>query len=139
MGLRFSIFSTWLLRWYNGSNPFLILFAISAFNIAKEKSFYNKKINGISSLSLLIYIIHENLFLMKYFRPCLWYYVYEHFGYNNVVLWDIILSALVFCLALIASFAAKAVFNKTITPICEYCYPKIKRTFYTIIDRMASI
>lgn len=139
MGLRRSFFSTWLLRWYNRGNPFLILFAVSAFNIAKEKSFYNETVNRISGLSLLVYIIHENFFVRSYFRPRLWFYIYEFFGYDYVVLWDIILSVLVFCLALTASFVVKKIFNKAVAPICDDCYPMIKRAFLKIIDRLAGI
>lgn len=61
MGMHFSYFQDKLTRWGVNSSPFILLTAIALFNLMKNEKFTNNIINRISSLSLLIYIIHENL------------------------------------------------------------------------------
>lgn len=68
------------------SSPFLLLSGIALFNLFRSKKFVNHTINKIASLSLLVYIIHENYLLREYVRPLIWRYIYEKFGYSQVLL-----------------------------------------------------
>ena len=81
----FAIFDNKLLRWSTFCSPFLLITAISMLNIARNIHFNNKIVNYISSLSLLIYIIHENQLLRTFYRPLMWNYVYNQFGYVDIL------------------------------------------------------
>lgn len=78
-GLYSQVLSDKVMRWVNNCNPFLLAMSIAMFNIARNIHFKNRFINYISKLSLLIYIIHENIILRTYFRPAMWNYVYKRF------------------------------------------------------------
>lgn len=90
-GLYSQVLSDKVMRWVNNCNPFLLAMSIAMFNIARNIHFKNRFINYISKLSLLIYIIHENIILRTYFRPAMWNYVYKRFGYSDVIQWVFII------------------------------------------------
>lgn len=96
LGLRVAFFSDKLLHWANNCNPFILLAVMALFHLARNARFKSKFINGISSLSLLIYVIHENIIFRTYARPYLVNYVYEKYGYSHVLLWMLLLSVLIF-------------------------------------------
>lgn len=96
IGLRLEDFSELVLRWNKNSNPFIIIVVISLFNLIRNVEFHNRFINYISGLSLIIYIIHENLILRTYYRTYIINYIYENFGYDYIVLWMILLAAAIF-------------------------------------------
>ena len=85
LGLKTPIFYDKTLKWTVNCNPFLILMALSAFGLAKNFHFKNKLINHISKLSLLIYVIHENILVRTYIRPLIWQWLYKQVGYDHVV------------------------------------------------------
>ena len=93
-----------MLHWSSNCNPFIIGIAITMFNLARNLSFQNKKVNYISSLSLLIYVIHENLILRTYFRPLIWIYIFQNWGYQHVLTWVLVVSCLVFIFGLLCAF-----------------------------------
>ena len=53
-------------------NPVVIILAISALNIATRREWESKFVNKITSLSLLIYLIHANYFWLTYGKY--WFY-----------------------------------------------------------------
>lgn len=60
-GIKITRLSDDLLKWSVNCNPFLLFSAISLFFCFKKFTFSSKIVNYISSLSLLIYLIHENI------------------------------------------------------------------------------
>lgn len=134
LGLRFEIFSDELLRWNSNCSPLLLLMAFSMFNIARGVRFENNIVNYISRLSLLIYIFHENLLLRTFYRPQLWNYVYKQFGYEDILIWTLILVVLVFSFGLITSIIYRNTMEKIITIVCDWLYPILQK-FYIKIER----
>lgn len=125
LGLHISFFNDKVLRWATNYNPFLIIIAIALFNLMRKLTFKNRAINYISSLSLLVYIIHENVVLRNYCRTALWNYVYENYGYSHILLWVFIIFFIVFIFALISSI----IYDKTIRTFIR----KLADTLYSII------
>lgn len=76
-------------RWRNNSNPFILLIAISLFLLFKEWKFNSSIVNSLSSQSLLIYILHENMVIRTFLRPLIWEYIFINIGYQYVVLIDL--------------------------------------------------
>lgn len=133
LGLHLGVFRNWLLRWNTSCSPFLILIAISMLNIAKNVCSYNKTVNYISSLSLLIYIFHENQLLRIFYRPLLWNFVYSQFGYEYILFWLFVLVIIVFGFGLIASIIYKNTIQKIVANLCNRVYPSLQK-IYGIIE-----
>jgi hypothetical protein len=72
--------------------------------------FKSRFINYISSLSLLVYIIHENIILRNYYRPFFINWLYETFGYSQVVLLMLAVALAIFVGTTIVAF----IYDKTI-------------------------
>ena len=108
--------------------------AFSMFNIARGVRFENNIVNYISRLSLLIYIFHENLLLRTFYRPQLWNYVYKQFGYEDILIWTLILVVLVFSFGLITSIIYRNTMEKIVTIVCDWLYPILQK-FYIKIER----
>ena len=102
-GLHISFLSEKMLHWANNCNPFIIFMSLGMFNIARNVHFKSRFINYISSLSLLIYVIHENLILRTYFRPAMWNYVYMNLGYANLIGWVFVLVIIIFLFGIIVA------------------------------------
>ena len=129
LGLRFEVFSDKLLRWNVNCSPFLLLIAVSMFNNARSIRFENNIVNYVSSLSLLIYIFHENMLLRTFYRPQMWNYVYKQFGYEHILLWTFILVVLVFSFGLIASIIYRNTVEKIVTIACDWLYPILQKIY----------
>ncbi len=69
VGVRVSRLSDEMLRWDTLINPFSIIIAIAAINIANKGQFINRTINYLSSLSLLVYMLHANNFARTVILP----------------------------------------------------------------------
>lgn len=109
--------------WAKNNNPFLLIIALSLFNFAKKIHLKNALINSISKLSLLIYIIHENIILRRVFRLEYMKYTLETFGEKTILLQVLLLSAAIFLFALICAWlycklARKAVFKGIASLYC---------------------
>lgn len=61
-----------LLFWAKISNPFSVIAALGFFEIANSFQFHSRGINKLSSLSLVFYLLHENLLIREILRPVLW-------------------------------------------------------------------
>lgn len=132
LGLHFERFSRWILRWNSNCNPFLILMAISMLNVAKVVRFENKIVNYISSLSLLIYVIHENMLLRTFYRPLMWNFVYHQFGYEYVLVWMFVLVIIVFSFGLVTSIIYKNTIQRVVTIFCNWLYPILRKNYRKI-------
>ena len=121
-GNHFSMFSSKLSHWMINVSPFVILIAVSSLNFAKEFKFKNKTINYISSLSLLVYIIHENYFARRYFRPFVMLKIYERFGYDYIVFWVLAFAIVLFLVTLIIASTYTLILKKPVTFISNKIY-----------------
>ncbi|SEK38718.1 Acyltransferase family protein [Streptococcus equinus] len=129
LGLHISIFNDKLLRWGSNCSPFIILMVIGMLNIARNIHFESSVINNISKLSLLIYIIHENILLRTYYRPLMWQWVYTNMGYSHVLLQTFILTVIVFAFGLIASIIYRNTIQKCVTKFINATYPLLCREY----------
>lgn len=115
LGLHIHYLNNQVLHWAINGNPFLIVVSIAMFNLARRVSYNIKIINYFSSLSLLIYIIHENIILRTYYRTEMWHYIYRVYGYDNILLWVFIMAIVVLIFSIITSI----IYDKTIRPIIK--------------------
>ena len=133
LGLNIGFFNDKLQYWNKNNSIFLLLTAISLFNIFNSKKFINDKINYISSLSLLIYIIHENIIIRTYLRPTIWIYIHERIGYKYIILLDLLYSIIVFIISMIIAWIYKRFIQNLIYKMVIKIYEKLKERINEII------
>ena len=138
-GLHFSFLSGKMMHWINNCNPFLIFMSIAMFNIARNIHFKNRFINYISGLSLLIYIIHENLILRTYYRPAIWNYVYNNYGYDYVVGWVFILTIIIFFFGVFVAAIYAETIQKIMVIISDRIYSILKKNYLRIEAKLINL
>lgn len=122
LGLHIAFFSNKLLRWNNVCNPFGILIAIGALNLLRQSAYRNGFVNYVSRLSMFVYLIHENQLFRRYYRPVIWKWIYDSFGYNKVGLWILLFSLILFIAALVVSALYKISIQKLTAKIASKLY-----------------
>ena len=128
LGLRTNYFLNRLVRWNMNNSLFMFLIAFSSFNIMKKKEFINRRINYLSSLSLLVYIFHENLAFRRYFRPVIEFSILNRFGIEHAFICAV-------CMAVsltILSFIISAIYKKCFTKIVSKLSSIISKNFLTL-------
>ena len=133
-GLYSQVLSDKVMRWVNNCNPFLLAMSIAMFNIARNIHFKNRFINYISKLSLLIYIIHENIILRTYFRPAMWNYVYKRFGYSDVIQWVFIISFIISIFGILCSILYVLTLQRFVNKVSGKLY-EVVRIKYLLFEK----
>lgn len=128
-----------MMHWAKNCNPFLIFMSIAMFNIARNIHFKNRFINYISGLSLLIYVIHENLLLRTYFRPAMWNYVYHSFRYTHVVGLIFLLVIAIFLFGIIAAIIYSITLRKLVSKISDRLYAFLRKKYLSVEGRLLKI
>ncbi|MBQ6568976.1 MAG: acyltransferase family protein [Clostridia bacterium] len=136
LGLKIAFFENKLLYWDRLCSPFCIMIAFALLNLACKNTFNSKPVNFVSSLSLLIYITHENMLVRNYFRPLLWQYVYRNFGYEHILALTSVLVIIVFLFGLLASIIYRFTFQKLAARLCNYFYPVIAKAYRKIEEKI---
>ena len=129
LAFHFDLFSDKLLAWSKLDNPCIFLFALGMFGIFKNMTFHSSFLNRISSLSLLVYLIHENLIVRTYFRPMLWQAIYLKFGYSHVIGWTLIQSVGFLFVSLLVAW----IWSKTVQVLTR----KLSGKLYNLLGRVA--
>lgn len=122
LGLQIPFLSNKMLYWNSIINPFIILISLTLFNLFKNYKFYSKLINYISSLSLLIYLLSENLLFKRTFFVKLYSFIYEQFTYNYISLWVLLIAIITFIVSIICTALYKETISKFIKEICNKVY-----------------
>lgn len=122
LGLKFEAVNNFILHWNRNNNIVIIIISIATFNLSRKASFVNPFINYISSLSFLIYIIHENLIVSAYFRPYIWIIAYLRFGHKYLILQVLLFSVAIFIVSIVFSFLYKSIIMKITSVISEKIY-----------------
>lgn len=117
LGLRTNYFFNRLVRWNMNNSLFMFLIAFSSFNIMKKKEFINRTINYLSSLSLLVYIFHENLAFRRYFRPVIEFSILNRFGIEHAFICAVCMAVSLTILSFIISAIYKIFFTKTVSKL----------------------
>lgn len=89
------------------NNPSLLIIAFSLFNLFRAMKFHSKALNYISSMSMLMYVIHENFIFKKDIRPE-WIYKFQvSTGLASISAVTIIFSVVMFAVVLLISIVYK--------------------------------
>ena len=115
---------------YNMMNPSLLMIAMSLFLLAKNYNFKSYFINYISSLSMFIYIIHDNQLIIRYLKPLIYQHLYQEFSYNHLFIIVFLYSAFVYLISIIISSLYKNLFAKYISKLSSNISELISDLFY---------
>lgn len=139
-GLHVKLVSGLMLHWAFNCNPFLVMIAIGIFELVKETKFHNRFINYISSLTLLIYIIHENILIRRYLRPLIWQKIFDVTGLGHEVLLTLIFATVLFVisvlLASIYRISTRRMNQKITGVIIEMLNRCYKRVEIIVLNRL---
>lgn len=110
-------------------NPFFILIAVALFNLMNTHRFNNKIINYIFSMSLLIYVIHENLLVQKYIRFEFFAYIKSTYSYNHLISWVLLYAVINFLGGLLISILYSSLLKKFVHFICDKIVAIIRKLY----------
>lgn len=112
VGLKVQLLSEQLFFWKQGGNPLLLMAAIGLLGVGLNWNIQNEVINYISSLTMLVYIIHENILIRNFLRPLGFIYIYNVFGYNQLLWWVLLYSIIFFGLACVLGVVYKSTIGR---------------------------
>lgn len=139
LGLHYSSFGNKMRYMAYLYNPLTIIASLSIFNIISNKKIMNNKINYVASLTLLIYIIHENILIRNYIRSAYFEKIYITIGYNYIVPITICSGILVFIASVFISIIYKNTIQKITKKISDLIYEKGSIYFNKVIDMLVKI
>ncbi|MBE5883691.1 MAG: acyltransferase [Lachnospiraceae bacterium] len=100
-------------------NPFILLIAFSSFHLCKEWHITNKVINLCASVTLYIYVIHENYLFATYARPTYFAYIYQTYSYTHVALWSLLLALICYVAGLVIGLIYRYTLRILIYKVCD--------------------
>ena len=116
LGLRIGLLSSRTTALVKNGNPMIVLLAISLFCLFINQYFANKLINRLSGVSLMVYVLHENILVAKYLRPWIWTRILSVFGSELVVvhalIYTVCLLGISFIIGLLYSFTLQKLVHK---------------------------
>lgn len=139
IGFKIPLISDHVIYWTNNYNPFLYMIAFGSLNIVRKLNFHSKFINRVSSLSMLIYIIHENLLLKTYYRPLIWHQIYINFGYQYIICWVFLLTIAIFIVSAIVSFIWSKTGQILVHKTCDKVYPLLSKILQYIETKIFKV
>lgn len=139
LGLYTDTFHSKMLDFCIFTNPFMILIAFSSFYLCKDLNGQSRFINFLASVTLYIYIFHENHLFANYVRPQFFSYVYQNHGYAHMALYATGFAALCYVASLILGLLYKYTLGRPVHFVCDklICLlSKVGNKCYALIDRL---
>lgn len=113
LGLHIDTLADKIFYFRTNHNPIILIISISMFNIFRNIKMQSRLVNYISSLTIFIYIFHENILFKKYLRPKLMFDFWEATGKINIALFALLCGLVLF----IAATAAAVVYSRLLQPV----------------------
>ena len=135
VGLKIQLLESKMMWFGNFQNPFIIAIALSLLMIFLNKTFYNRFINSVSSVSLFIYIIHENLIFSSYTRSEIASYLLNAYGRNNVITITLLFAFVLFIITTIISF----VYQKTIMKLTGKISLRLSSAYDLLVEKLIKL
>ena len=139
LGSRNAFFNHRLLFFNSTDNVFLVLLPLSLFSLFSRLHLQNKIINRISSFSLYIYIIHENLLVRRYFRPLIYSWLNNTYGYGNVLGWIFLFAFITFVVCSLLSLLYQKTILCYVKKVTDWSFPRICTYWNRTLERLVNI
>ena len=111
-----------MLSWCTIHNPFILGIGISIFNMFSKLNLKSRAINYLASLTLPIYIIHENLLIRNYIRPLYFNYILTTYTYDYLIVSCLIGSAMTFVISIILATVYKETLGRLVNKLSAALY-----------------
>ena len=134
--LKIDALSDKINHWDEINNPFMIGIAFSSFALFSKLNFKSRFVNYLSSLSLLVYMLHENVLFRGYAKPQVFDFIYERFSYDYIVGWCVLLVVITFILASALAALYKETVGRLLKKGIEKLYPKCAAVGNKLLDRL---
>ena len=132
LGLRMDIFSDKRVLIAGDTRLYCLFIGIGLFNLFNKIKFNSKFINTLSSLTLLIYIIHENDFMQRVYRPIIWNFIYKVTEYKYILGSTFIFTITLFVISTLVAY----LFNKTFNNVLNKLSIKVLNVTKKGIDKI---
>lgn len=139
LGLHTDTFQYRMLEYCIFVNPLLILIAFSSFFLCKEWKFENKGINFVASLTLYVYVIHENHLFANYVRPKVFTYIYESFGYDRLALYAFLFAVVCYLGAIIVALVYKYTVGKVVGIVCKKIVRRLSAIYTKCYEKLEGL
>ena len=136
LGTNFTFLSDKQTNFIVNNNPILLTIALSLFYLFKGFSFKNTSVNAISSLSLYIYLAHENFLFRSITRVSIWNFIRDNYGYTYVVIETLLYSLLLFEISILLSFIFKCTIGRFIDCSVNKHYLNVKNKVEIIFSNI---
>lgn len=128
LGLHVGALNNKAVHFQGHNNPFVLLLALSLLGFAIRKKGWNSRIiNYLSSLSLFVYVIHENQMVRVFLRPLYFVYIKQYFGFELVLLWLLLFAVGLFAVSVILSIGYKELLAPWVGSMCEVVWSKLRK------------
>ena len=135
-GLKIEFLRNHTLHWATTYSPFIPVISISLLQLFRRLRFFSPTVNRISSLTLYIYVIHENLLFRDYVRPWFFYLIYINFGYRYIVLWVLGLTIAMYAGSALIGFIYQQSLGKAVERLSVFGADRISRHYHSMMDRI---
>lgn len=126
LGNNISLFDNKILYFNRTSNPIIVLIGFAIFNLfVAQKDFENKTINYMSSLTIYVYLIHDNYIYRTYMYEKIFAFIHATFSYRYICLIIPPIAAGVGICSFILASIYKKVTKNSINKIVELIHNKI--------------
>ena len=138
MGMHVSFLRNKMLHWNSNQNLLILLIAFAMFNVVRAIKFSSKFINYIASVSLIVYVTHENILFRQLIRPYIFTKIYENYGYDDIIAWIMILAIILFVMSVIVSIVYKTIIQRFTFVTARSIDSGMRRLVSRILDAMTS-
>lgn len=139
LGLKVGWFSNKLTRWNVFMNPFMIVIALSALNLAMRRSFVNKSVNYLAGLSLLVYIIHANRLVHDHLKGDIFKYIYLRFGYGHILGWYFLFALGLLVGGVVLAVIYRYTVQKLLYKLIDAVYPRAGKLLAKAVDALEKV
>lgn len=139
LGLKHPFFTNKLLYFDTNQDILIVLMAFSLFNIFRHNIFVNRFINYISSLTLFIYLIHENLLVREILRPLVFVWIKDYLGYEYIVLWVLLFALVLFVISILLCIIYKAFAERVTKGIASRIYAIVMNRYEMVFHKITNL
>lgn len=130
LGLRYSIFNGQISYFSYFNNALIFLASYAIFNLVKNSNGggYRDKpniITRISSQSIIIFMLHENLYFRLYFKTAIFQQYLTNYGIKWILAFSLMFAIAVYVISLLVAL----LYNLTISGFIHHCFEKIFNSF----------
>lgn len=134
LGLHIGRFSDKLLLWNDFYDPLIFFQAISLFNIVRNYHFVDKKVNYLSSCSMIVYVINSGIVIEAGLKPMYYNYIYEKTAYDYLIISELVFFLVLAVGSFLLAIVYRAVLQKAVRKAVDMIYGAVSILYNKFIN-----